>query len=79
MSFDVLRMARDPLNSNGPFFGHPVDTHVTRVVILDDHVNGPYWDLWQLFARPTEGAYGAARPRLSIYLLQGSLPVPYSQ
>lgn len=50
MSFDVLRMARDPLNSNRPFFQHPEDTHDTQVVILDDRDDGPYWDLWQLFA-----------------------------
>jgi protein O-GlcNAc transferase len=53
MSFDVLRMARDPLNGNRPFFDHPVDTHDTQVVILDDRGNGPYWDLWRLFAERT--------------------------
>lgn len=56
MFFDVLRMAQDPLNSNGPLFGHPVDTHDTQAVILDDRVNGPCWDVWQLFACPTERA-----------------------
>ncbi|KAH8909280.1 hypothetical protein BR93DRAFT_875933 [Coniochaeta sp. PMI_546] len=50
MSFDVLRMARDPLVGNRPFFEHPIDTHDTQVVILDDRGDGPYWDLWQLFA-----------------------------
>ncbi|OIW33035.1 hypothetical protein CONLIGDRAFT_570238 [Coniochaeta ligniaria NRRL 30616] len=50
MSFDVLRMARDPLAGNRPFFEHPNDTRDTQVVILDDRGDGPYWDLWQLFA-----------------------------
>jgi protein O-GlcNAc transferase len=53
MSFDTLRMARDPLNGNRPFFEHPADTHDTQVVILDDRLDGPYWDLWQLFAERT--------------------------
>lgn len=50
MSFDVLRMARDPLAGNRPFFEHPIDTHDTQVVILEDRGDGPYWDLWKLFA-----------------------------
>lgn len=53
MSFDVLRMARDPMDGNRPFFDHPVDAHDTQVVILDDRGDGPYWDLWQLFAERT--------------------------
>jgi protein O-GlcNAc transferase len=53
MSVDVLRMARDPLNNNRPFFQHPEDTHDTQVVILDDRDDGPYFNLWQLFAERT--------------------------
>ncbi|SPN99980.1 related to DUF563 domain protein [Cephalotrichum gorgonifer] len=55
LSIDVLRMAsRTPLDSSdeagAPFFYSPNDVADTQVVILDNSPDGPYFDLWTLFA-----------------------------
>lgn len=50
MTIDVLRMARDPGDGNKPFFNVPEDIAKTQVVILDDRLDGPYFDLWKLFS-----------------------------
>ncbi|KAK2787605.1 hypothetical protein FQN53_005055 [Emmonsiellopsis sp. PD_33] len=49
LTIDVLRTTLEPA-SNAPFFasGDPANT---QVVILDDREDGPYFDLWRLFAR----------------------------
>jgi protein O-GlcNAc transferase len=51
MSFDVLRISGDPLRDNVAFFRVPEDISETQVVILDDRKDGPYFDLWTLFAQ----------------------------
>jgi EGF domain-specific O-GlcNAc transferase len=48
LSFDVLRMSRDPVK-NEPLFT-AADMANTQIVVLDDRLDGPYWDLWRLFA-----------------------------
>ncbi|KAH8889196.1 hypothetical protein GQ53DRAFT_783155 [Thozetella sp. PMI_491] len=50
MTFDVLRMSRDPANNGKPFFNMPEDMENTQVIILDDRDDGPYFDLWRLFS-----------------------------
>jgi protein O-GlcNAc transferase len=48
MTLDVLRMTRDPA-TNTAFFS-PKDVENAQVVILDDLLDGPFYDLWTLFA-----------------------------
>jgi protein O-GlcNAc transferase len=49
MSLDVLRIAIDP-DENAPFF-RVSDAENTQILILDDHENGPYFDIWTLFPK----------------------------
>lgn len=51
ISFDVLRMSGDTSRGNDAFFRVPEDVPDTQVVILDDRKDGPYFDLWTLFAQ----------------------------
>lgn len=49
MTFDILRRPRKQRNSL-PFFTLD-DVENTQVLILDDSIDGPYFDLWTLFAK----------------------------
>ncbi|KAF4628275.1 hypothetical protein G7Y89_g9874 [Cudoniella acicularis] len=49
MSLDVLRTTQDP-NEKAPFFTLG-DAENTQIVILDEQDDGPYFDLWTLFAK----------------------------
>ncbi|KAI0390054.1 hypothetical protein F5Y17DRAFT_86989 [Xylariaceae sp. FL0594] len=49
MTFDILGMPHGA--SGGPLFDPARDADDTQVVIIDDHADGPYFDLWTLFAR----------------------------
>ncbi|KFY44529.1 hypothetical protein V495_03396 [Pseudogymnoascus sp. VKM F-4514 (FW-929)] len=49
MTMDVLRMAKEP-GTNAPFFSL-TDVDNTQVMILDDDDEGPYFDLWSIFAK----------------------------
>lgn len=51
LTFDALRMPGGPSDRKRPLFHHPNDSEDTQVVILDDRVDGPYFDLWTMFAR----------------------------
>lgn len=51
MTFDVLRISPDSRRNMNPFFRFPEDVSDTQVVILDHLPNGPFFDLWTLFAR----------------------------
>ncbi|KAH9895529.1 hypothetical protein F4778DRAFT_747202 [Xylariomycetidae sp. FL2044] len=52
MTFDVLRMSAVPgSEGNKPLFTDAGDSDDTQVVILDEREDGPYFDLWTLFAR----------------------------
>ncbi|RYP78058.1 hypothetical protein DL771_000751 [Monosporascus sp. 5C6A] len=51
MSFDILRMPGGSPGDNSPLFRDPDDSDDTQVIILDDRDDGPYFDLWTLFAR----------------------------
>jgi protein O-GlcNAc transferase len=44
MTIDILRMASTPLFT-------PADATNTQIIILDERENGPYWDLWTIFAK----------------------------
>jgi protein O-GlcNAc transferase len=44
MTLDILRMANPPLFSTA-------DAVNTQIIILDERENGPYWDLWTIFAK----------------------------
>ncbi|MCJ1295141.1 hypothetical protein MMC34_006702 [Xylographa carneopallida] len=48
MTLDVLRATQD--QATGMAFLTAEDVHQTQVVILDSHPDGPYYDLWTLFA-----------------------------
>lgn len=49
MSLDVLRMTRDPATGRAYFEDKNIED--TQILILDDHPEGPYYDLWTMFAR----------------------------
>ena len=49
MTLDVLRMTRDP--KTGLAFFSTEDVENTQVITLDDHPDGPFYDLWSLFAK----------------------------
>lgn len=49
-TLDVLQMSPSNANSGRPFLTLQ-DAENTQVVILDDAVDGPYFDLWRLFAK----------------------------
>ena len=49
MTLDVLRMTKNS-DTNMPFFAAR-DVEQSQIVILDDYDEGPYWDLWTVFAK----------------------------
>lgn len=51
MTFDILRMPGGVSKNQTPLFSDPRDSDDTQVVILDDRADGPYFDLWTLYAR----------------------------
>ncbi|KAI0481494.1 hypothetical protein F4859DRAFT_421753 [Xylaria cf. heliscus] len=51
MTFDILRMPGGVSKNQAPLFSDPRDSDDTQVVILDDRADGPYFDLWTLYAR----------------------------
>ena len=52
MTIDVMRMTKDP--ATGRSFFSTEDIENTQVMVLDDHPDGPFYDLWSIFAkRPT--------------------------
>ncbi|KAJ5376135.1 hypothetical protein N7509_013021 [Penicillium cosmopolitanum] len=50
LSLDVLHMTLQPNMPSTPFISKS-DAENTQVVILDDHEDGPYYELWSLFAK----------------------------
>lgn len=48
LTLDVLQMSQS--SDSKPFFTTP-DTLNTQVVLLDDHADGPLFDLWSIFAK----------------------------
>lgn len=51
LTIDVLRISRrDPSEMNSEPFLSSADISSTQIVVLDDHPDGPYFDLWKLFA-----------------------------
>lgn len=51
LTFDILRMPGDNIGEKTNPFMVPGASNDTQVVILDDREDGPYFDLWTLFAR----------------------------
>ena len=49
MTLDVLRMTSDP--ATGLAFFSTEDIENTQVIVLDDHPDGPFYNLWSLFAK----------------------------
>jgi protein O-GlcNAc transferase len=75
MTLDVLQMT--PESHNGRALLSKDDAENTQVVILDNHEDGPFFDLWRLFARkPTirlnEIPKGAGMENVIIPLAGGS-------
>jgi EGF domain-specific O-GlcNAc transferase len=50
-TLDVLQMSPDDAANSGEPFLTPQDAENTQVIILDDAADGPYFELWHLFAR----------------------------
>ncbi|KAI1308325.1 hypothetical protein F5Y03DRAFT_350690 [Xylaria venustula] len=78
MTFDILRMPSDLAGGQPPFFRHPLDSKDTQVVILDDHPDGPFLDLWRLYAqrRPMRLAELLADQTTAEYLDSVNLIIP---
>ncbi|CAK7236422.1 hypothetical protein SBRCBS47491_009631 [Sporothrix bragantina] len=53
MTMDVLQMARDPVTGRAFLGRDEKDLSNVQVVILDDRLDGPYFDLWTLFSGRT--------------------------
>lgn len=49
LSFDMLRMSSD-CRSGDPFITVPADMPRTQVIILDEYLEGPVYNLWSFFA-----------------------------
>ncbi|KAK8127136.1 uncharacterized protein PG998_002895 [Apiospora kogelbergensis] len=47
-SIDMLRLATDPMTGR-PYYSE-ADVANTQIVVLDDHPDGPYWDLWRIWS-----------------------------
>jgi protein O-GlcNAc transferase len=77
MSFDVLRMSQNPANNGEPFF-HSDEAVDTQVIILDNCSDGPYFDLWTLFARRKPLRLGelASQPKLTEAIHKANIIVP---
>ncbi|KAF6803868.1 DUF563 domain-containing protein [Colletotrichum sojae] len=50
MSLDVLRLSQDLSRPDRALFQIPEDTPKTQIVLLDDHPEGPLFDLWRAFS-----------------------------
>ncbi|KOS20344.1 EGF domain-specific O-linked N-acetylglucosamine transferase [Escovopsis weberi] len=50
-TLDVLRMTPSADGAAAPPFLAEADADSTQIVLLDDHPDGPYLDLWRLFAK----------------------------
>lgn len=50
MTFDLLQTTRDPSRNNTPFFSNSLDFANTQVIVTDDRLDGPFFDLWGIFA-----------------------------
>ncbi|KAE8141235.1 hypothetical protein BDV38DRAFT_237599 [Aspergillus pseudotamarii] len=64
MTIDVLQMSRD-VDSERPLFT-AADIDNTQVLIMDNHENGPFFDLWSLFAKRPALRLHDLNPNLSI-------------
>lgn len=47
-SIDMLRLATDPMTGR-PYVSE-ADMANTQIVVLDDHPDGPFWDLWRIWS-----------------------------
>lgn len=50
ITLDVLRMTPDPTSTSGAALFSPGDTANTQIVILDEHPDGPLFDLFSMFS-----------------------------
>lgn len=50
LTVDTLRLAPDAQGGEEAMFRYPEDVANTQVIILDDHEDGPFFDLWSLFS-----------------------------
>ncbi|KAI1265537.1 hypothetical protein F5Y18DRAFT_417224 [Xylariaceae sp. FL1019] len=78
LSLDILRMPRGPSADQQPLVLDPNDSEETQVVILDDRADGPYFDLWTLFARrkPIRMHELLADPSMSYNIKSANLVIP---
>ncbi|CAN8099741.1 unnamed protein product [Discula destructiva] len=67
MSLDALQMSpRDDSEETGVAFLSPEDGNNTQGVILDDKEDGPYFDLWRLFAKKPVVRFADLPPETNI-------------
>jgi len=50
ITFDTLRISRDPGNNDRPFFNFPGDVSRTQVVVVDDQPDQAWFGLWRMFS-----------------------------
>jgi protein O-GlcNAc transferase len=74
MTLDVLRMTPNPA-TNRPFFSTE-DFANSQVVILDDLLDGPFFDLWTLFAKQPPVRLQDVSDATSINLENIIVPLP---
>jgi protein O-GlcNAc transferase len=51
MTFDLLRTSPDPSRRGAPFFADSTDLPNTQAIVLDDHPDGKFLELWAIFTR----------------------------
>ncbi|KAI0509507.1 hypothetical protein F5B22DRAFT_658045 [Xylaria bambusicola] len=51
MTFDILRILGGVSGDQPPLFRDPGDSQDSQAIVLDHHSDGPYFDLWTLFAK----------------------------
>ncbi|KAK5163044.1 uncharacterized protein LTR77_010979 [Saxophila tyrrhenica] len=65
MSLDILRETMNPQTGLPSFTDE--DARTTQLLILDDHPDGPYFDLWSLYAHKPPVRFSTLPPTASWY------------
>ena len=76
MTLDVLQLTIDG-RTGGPTF-RAQDVHNTRVVVFDDHEDGPFYDQWQAFATTPTIRAKDLHPGLTSPMVNIIIPLPGS-
>lgn len=77
ITLDVLSMTPDPSSTSGAVLFSPEDIANTQIVILDEHPNGPLFDLFSMFStkKPLRVDEWIANTKTDIDVETGAVPV----